>query len=327
MDSAGSSAEGFLEILETGLSTLVVDEGRSHYRSLGIPIGGAFDRFSYALGNALIGNNSLAAALEITLVGPTLRANRPLAGVVFGAPFRVTQDDRLIEPGTTFNLAEGQCLKIGACPAGVRGYLCVAGGFLTASRLGSRSGFRPVEKGETLPFTPSSCSPRRIEAPAVWDDQPRLIRVVDGPQADWFTMADLESREFLITPSINRMGLRLQSTPLAFAPQEMASEAVTPGSIQITRDGQAIILGIDGQTIGGYPKIAQVISADWDKLAQLRPGEDIRFTRVDPSRAKELFMARQETLSHWTLRLKLAKYFPAEPDLPSAFGLGIPDPS
>src|SRR5207247_8459313 len=110
--------------------------------------------------------------------------------------------------------------------------------------------------------------------------EPRLLRVLDGPQATWFDPATFYPQEFTITPASNRMGLRLHGEPLRLPEQELLSEAVCPGTVQVTRDGQCIVLGVDGQTIGGYPKIAQVIHADLDKLGQLRPGERIRFRLV-----------------------------------------------
>src|SRR5207247_11457919 len=103
---------------------------------------------------------------------------------------------------------------------------------------------------------------------------------LEGPQAAWFHADDFYDQQFTVTPASNRMGLRLQGEPLPFPTRELVSEPVCPGAVQVTRDGQCIVLGVDGQTIGGYPKIAQVINADLDKLGQLRQGERIRLLRV-----------------------------------------------
>src|SRR5262249_59059181 len=99
---------------------------------------------------------------------------------------------------------------------------------------------------------------------------PKQVRVLEGRQAEWFSADEFADHGFAIHPARNRMGLRLQGAPLPFPTRELLSEPVCPGSVQVTRDGQCIVLGVDGQTIGGYPKIAQVISADLDRLGQLR---------------------------------------------------------
>jgi allophanate hydrolase subunit 2 len=132
------------------------------------------------------------------------------------------------------------------------------------------------------------------------------LRVLRGPQADWFTAAEFYSQTFSVSPSSNRMGLRLQGTPLTMPGREMISEPVCPGSVQVTRDGQCIILGIDGQTIGGYPKIAQVIRADLDQLGQLRPGVPVRFEQVDLETALALDRQRREMLHEWIMRTRVS---------------------
>lgn len=100
------------------------------------------------------------------------------------------------------------------------------------------------------------------------------------------------------------MGLRLHGDPLTTPERELVSEPVCPGAVQVTGDGQCIVLGVDGQTIGGYPKIAQVISADLDWLGQLRPGERVRFVEVDLTEATRFFRQRQAELENWVLRLR-----------------------
>src|SRR5207253_3460529 len=141
--------------------------------------------------------------------------------------------------------------------------------------------------------------------------------LVDGPQADWFPRDSLITiqgltilsapRCFEVTQASNRMGLRLQGTPLPATSQQLVSEPVCPGSVQVTRDGQCIILGVDGQTIGGYPKIAQVVSADLDRLGQLRPGDMVRFQRVTLEEAEALFQSRTAWTEEWLLRLRVSE--------------------
>src|SRR5262249_61631977 len=108
-----------------------------------------------------------------------------------------------------------------------------------------------------------------------------------------------------VTPASNRMGLRLRGAPLSLPQRELVSEPVCPGTVQVTRDGQCIILGVDGQTFGGYPKIAQVISADLDLLGQLRPGDRVRMQRVTLGEAEEGYRQRQAVLRGGVMRLRV----------------------
>lgn len=133
-----------------------------------------------------------------------------------------------------------------------------------------------------------------------------VLRVLPGLQADWFDEPAFFDQEFTVTPALDRMGIRLQGRPLLFPERELISEPVCPGAVQVTPVGQAIVLGVDGQTIGGYPKIAQVIQADLDRLGQLRPGQRLRFQKVGLDEAFELFQARQQFLRDWTRRAHLS---------------------
>jgi antagonist of KipI len=143
---------------------------------------------------------------------------------------------------------------------------------------------------------------------------PHLLRVLDGPQADWFEPDALtgsperEAPTFTVTPAGNRMGLRLSGPPLPPPARELVSEPVCPGAVQVTRDGQCILLGVDGQTIGGYPKVALVVAADLDRLGQLRPGDRLRFVRVSLEEAEELARERRRWLDAWLLRLRVAEW-------------------
>src|SRR5262249_49444180 len=126
-----------------------------------------------------------------------------------------------------------------------------------------------------------------------------------GAQATWFHGESFYSQEFTVTPTSNRMGLRLQGEPLELPRQELVSEPVCPGTVQVTRDGQCIVLGVDGQTIGRYPKIAQVVAADVDKLGQLRPGDRIRFRHVSLQEAEDVYRKKQAELRGWLTRLRV----------------------
>jgi 5-oxoprolinase (ATP-hydrolysing) subunit C len=271
-----------------------------------VPLGGAADRASLALGNALVGNPPGAAALEITLAGPTIVADAPLACVVFGSPFELTTDRRALTAGKTIALAPGEELRIGSTPERVRAYLCVRGGLFVPAVLGSRSGLEPVRSGTKLPCCPATTSGRGLAQPFLPELDGRTLRVLPGRQADWFRADEFYDRAWSVAAESDRMGLRLKSKSLTMPGRELVSEPVCPGSVQVTSDGQAIVLGVDGQTIGGYPKIAQVITADLDKLARLRPGEEVRFERVTLEVAENLYRHRRADLRAWLVRLNIA---------------------
>jgi antagonist of KipI len=278
-----------LTVLNPGLHTLLVDAGRPGARHLGVPVGGPADSTAYEVGNALAGNAVDAVALEISFAGPTLRAEVALGAVIVGAPFAAEiAGKRTLEPGVGFTLSPGDVLKIGGTPRGARGYLCVPGGFRTPDVLGSRSGFGPVSLGHAL-----ACSPSRLPAVGVaWDvpPSPVTVRVLPGPQFDWF-LAPQELTDGTYDVHTRRAG-------------ELTSEPVAPGAVQVTNDGRPVILGVDGQTIGGYPKIAHVVRADLDLLGQLRSGDRVRFQFVTPEVAEAAATERERRLHEWRVRIE-----------------------
>jgi antagonist of KipI len=267
-------------------------------------VGGAADQWSLALGNALVGNPPDAAALEITRAGPTVQADCELACVVYGAPFTLNSDQQPLVAGTTFTLHPGEELRIGLSQTGMRAYLCVRGGFHEQQVLGSRSSLAPLSAGTELPCTAGTMTGRFLRAAAKWNLERRTLRALPGPQADWFREEEFYPQEFHVTAMSDRMGLRLEGEPITRPDRELTSEPVCPGAVQVTRDGQCIVLGVDGQTIGGYPKVAQVISADLDKLGQLRPGETLHFQRVTLEEAETVHRHKQAELREWVLRLR-----------------------
>ncbi len=300
-----------LTVLDPGLYSLLVDAGRPTTRHLGVPVGGAADRSALALGNGLVGNPPHTLALELTMTGPTLRADQRTAAVVFGAPFfaAVANKSRL-EPGTTFTLEPGDVLKVGGTPSGVRGYLCVAGGFTGPTVLGSASALDPIAADVVL-----ACPESRIRARSlpfaslpVADELATVLRVVPGPQFDWFLrVEEFFTAVYEVLPASNRMGVRLRGPKLERGPGELISEPVAPGAVQITNDGQPIVLGVDGQTIGGYPKIAHVIRADRDRLAQLRPGGTVTFRQVVADEAERAAVERESAIREWLTRLNVTR--------------------
>ena len=307
-----------LSVLEPGLFSLLVDDGRPRSRSLGLPLGGAADRTAFAFANALLGNAIDSPALEVTLRGPTLRAEHPIACVIFGAPFDVTVNASSRAAGTTFTLAAGDLLRVGGTATGARAYLGVAGGFDAPQILGSRSALAALEIGDTLRCQPSRTGGRSLPFVSLAEMRAgraneastrptSVLRVLDGPQCDWFRGDAIETSDFEVLSASNRMGLRLRGAKRTRREGEMISEAVAPGAVQVANDGQPIVLGVDGQTIGGYPKIAHVIRADLDRLAQFRPGESLRFERVSEAEADDAANQERTTRLRWLRRLQLGE--------------------
>jgi allophanate hydrolase subunit 2 len=297
-----------LVVVDPGWGTRVVDAGRPGTRRLGVPYGGAADRATWMLGNALVGNPPDAPALEICLKGPTLRADGELACVVCGAPFVLSSSRQTLRANRTFTLSPGEELHIGGTPAGLRAFVCVQGGLPAPTILGSRSTFEPLPRGATFACAGGSIKPRFIgpDCPLLRFPSQRRLAVLPGLQADWFQAEELYRATFTVGLDSNRMGLRLEGATLTLTPREMVSEPVCPGSVQVTRDGQAIILGVDGQTIGGYPKIAQVCRADLDALGQMRPGDTVTFARIDLEEAKARFEARERLRQEWLVRARVS---------------------
>ena len=305
-----------LRVLDPGLMTLLVDWGRPRTRSLGVAVGGAADRWALAIGNALVGNAADTPALEIALSGPTLKADCEVACVLYGAPFALSTDKRRLVAGKTFTLHADERLRIEATHAGMRAYFCVHGGFQAPEVLGSHSSLHLLQAGGELLCQPSAIATRFINSDFVWNRAPRKLRVLKGAQADWFSEEDFCSQQYEVSPASNRMGLRLEARPLAVPDRELISEPVCPGTVQVTRNGQCIVLGVDSQTIGGYPKIAQLISADLDKLAQLRGGERVEFQRVDLAEAERRHEQKRTEMQEWLARL-LSTHGQCLPRLPS----------
>ena len=235
----------------------------------------------------------------------------------------MTNSGQPLEVGRTFTLQPDDQLHIDSTLMGMRAYLCVAGGFDAPAILCSRSAMQQLSSGEVLQCQPGVIKGRRLavdypEAGAAHLDfrereryRSLELRVLPGPQADWFPQggqffSTTSPSFFQVGQASNRMGLRLLGPPLPLPPRETVSEAVCPGTVQVTRDGQCIVLGVDGQTIGGYPKIAQVIGADLDRLGQLRPGEEVYFFRVSLEEAESLYREQQQRLRISCLRLREA---------------------
>lgn len=292
-----------LRVLSPGTYSLLVDGGRPSTRGLGVSVGGPADAASLILGNALVGNPAFTPAVEITLSGPTLIADCDVGICIFGAPFQIDRDGESIASCQTFTLKREQTLRIGGTGSRCRAYLCVPGGFHAKPVLQSVTAFEPLKEGDRL-MCEESILPGRSFDPGEFRSatSPKIVRVLPGPQADWFDESFF-GYTYRVTPASNRMGIRLDGPALQLPKRELVSEPVAPGAIQITNDGKPIVLGVDGQTIGGYPKVAHVISADLDELGQMRPGNEVRFHKVGEHVAQRAFVDRRNKLGHARRRI------------------------
>jgi biotin-dependent carboxylase-like uncharacterized protein len=311
MTSSGEAGMAGMIVINPGLSTTVQDGGRTGYREWGVPVGGAFDRGAAGLANALVGNPPECAVLELTLIGGVYQADGPLALAMAGAPMeaRVLAPDASehdLDVPLSWSMRTGERLILGRALQGARTYLAVRGGWQTRPRLGSRSSEERLRTGDVLPAEPGSIPTRRPAGQSWTPAAAEPFRIVDGPDAiapD--SGAELTrfwtDRRFRVGSRSDRMGLRLEGEPISGdSPTDRLSAPVAPGAVQVA-GGQLIVLGVAGGTMGGYPHVAHVISADLDRLGQLRPGELIQFDRVALHEARradqEMRLARKGLLN------------------------------
>lgn len=304
-----------LTVESPGLLTTVQDLGRPGFGPLGVSQSGAADPVALRLGNLLVGNLSNSAALEMTLLGGTFVFPEGAVIAITGADFGPTVKDQPLEMWTQHIIEPGAKLKLGSTQNYARSYLAIAGGIDVPPFLGSASthlvsslgGFqgRALRKGDVLPLgrPANRIPPRRISQVALFNLKPRKkLRVTEGPQSDQFSEDAKQSffrALFRVSEDANRLGIRLEGPALSVSmPAEMITEGVTLGAVQITPSGQAIILGVEQQTTGGYPKIANVIGADLHRLGQLRPRDEFRFERIPLAVARSLWLEQERLLSN-----------------------------
>jgi len=294
-----------LRVINPGLCSTVQDSGRAGYREWGVPLSGAFDQASFNLANALLGNPPGAAAVEMTLVGGVYEALVPLAIALTGAPMEACVESRQgivskLQIPQTVQLGAGERLILRGSSLGARAYLAVKGGFLTPLILSSRSSEVRLKAGEVLLADPGTTLVRRPSTSLVaWADD-EVIRVIDGPDAhDDFDCELWDRLTFLVASQSDRMGLRLEGPELSVpSDPERVSMPVAPGAVQVA-GRRVIILGVACGTMGGYPHVAQVVSADLDRLGQARPGNPLRLRRIELDEARELDRADRRERNAW----------------------------
>jgi biotin-dependent carboxylase-like uncharacterized protein len=278
-----------------GLLTTVQDLGRPGHGIDGVSRAGAADPLALRLGNLLLGNPANTPALETTLLGGTYVFPDGATIALTGAtPFALA-------PYEIHTIAPGQTIQLGPLTNGARCYLCVQGGIDVPRIGGSASthllsglGGGPILKGAVLQIAATTNEPKPTSIPEALKTNRKTVRVTRGPQADQFESRLFYQTEYQVTQDTNRMGIRLAGPPVpAFHDSQMRTEGVPLGAIQIPANGQPIILFVDQQTTGGYPKIANVITADLPSLGQLRPGDKVRFEQVSPVEARRLLLEQE----------------------------------
>jgi len=319
-----------ITVLKPGMLSTLQDGGRYGFQHFGVPVSGAMDSFSHRIANILTDNKTDEATLEITLRGPRLRFERDALIALCGADLSPTIDGVSAPEGKAVRVRAGSVLDFGDSVAGCRAYLAIHGGFDVPVVMGSRSTYasariggldgRALRRGDVLSAgnAKSSAYPglswalaaskRSFAAPKWAVNQHieklgrslQIVRILAGRHWDAFPPAArdaLTAHEFRIATDSNRMGCRLEGLGVvAGGPGEILSEAVTFGTIQIPPSGQPIVLMADRQTVGGYPKIAEVVTVDLHLLAQLRPGDRLRFELVSLAQAQALWLKREQEI-------------------------------
>ncbi|WP_374447383.1 biotin-dependent carboxyltransferase family protein [Stella sp.] len=297
---------GLLHVRDPGLLATVQDAGRYGWQRFGVVVAGAMDLLAYRIANVLVGNPPDAAAIEFTLTGGRWEIEgEPRRVAVTGAAFLAAVDGRPVPAWRSFLLRPGQVLTIGRAEDGLRGYLAVAGGVDVAPVLGSRSTHvrsgiggwqgRALRPDDALPLGAAAAG-AELELPeAVRWPRPSRLRVVLGPQAGHFgrdAIATLATDAFLVTADADRMGYRLSGPTLRHAGSDnIVSDGIALGSIQVPASGHPIVLLADRQPTGGYPKIATIVTPDIGTIAQVGPGASLRFEIVELDAARRLRLA------------------------------------
>ncbi len=314
-EASGGEIRPVLEVIRPGLLTTVQDLGRYGFQSCGMPVAGAMDRFALRAANILVGNDEGAAGLEITLLGPKLKFLVDSVIAITGGDLGPSMDCRPVPQWETVQVKAGSILSFEGPRLGCRAYLAVGGGIQVPVVMGSRStylrgnvgGFkgRSLQAGDILlaglplgPLPqPGTAVPASLRPPLAG---PWEVRVVLGPQDDHFDPPSLQEflhSQFTIKPESDRMGYRLDGPPIKPRVGDIISDGIPLGAIQVPADGYPIIMMVDRQTTGGYPKIATVISADIGKLAQAKPGDGVCFRQVTVEEAHVLFCQEEQAVT------------------------------
>ncbi|WGD30713.1 biotin-dependent carboxyltransferase family protein [Ancylobacter sp. WKF20] len=306
-----------LRILQPGPQTSVQDLGRRGFQAFGVPVCGALDPVALRLANALVGNAATDAALELRLAGPHFvvedgSARIALAGASARIEVIADGETRAYPSWRAIDVPEGATVRIGALTQSGCAILAVAGGMDVPAVMGSRAtdlkgrfggvAGRALISGDMIPVSNADPSGPCLDLP----HPPTLafagtLRVVLGPQAEAFTeaaRATFLTAAYRVSREADRMGMRLDGPPLGFVTSaDIVSDGIATGSIQVPGSGLPILLLADHQTIGGYAKIATVISADLPAAGRLLPGAELRFAAVSVAEAEAARRAQEQAVA------------------------------
>ncbi len=311
---------GNLRVHAPGGLASIQDLGRFGHAASGVSASGAADPWSLRVGNLLVGNGTNHAAIELTLVGGSFEVDAPAVVAVTGSDFPGVLVDRSGEERplprwTALAVGPGETIRLGPTRSGARCYLCVRGGIETARVLGSRSTHlltgigghcgRALRAGDELAIGADASGPtRRLRvAQGAFDEilQRRVLRTVAGPQLDRFShasVATFHATTWEISEEADRTGLRMRGPALPRRDErQLPTEGVALGAIQVPDGGEPILLFVEQQTTGGYPKIANVVAADLPAVGQLRPRDRVRFEPVTLERARALLREQEALLA------------------------------
>ena len=303
----------YFEILRPGINTTIQDKGRNHLYHIGIAISGAIDQRNYKLANSLVGNQLDEAVIEFAYQGPLLKLNNGkihfvITGDIF---FKIIRKNSTIEDGECYKnyiLEDEDQIDIISTKNSAYGYLSVKDGFKlqkiwnsystnTKAHIGSNNGKKYSLEDKI--FIKNSNIKKILEKKIDYANaNDNVIRIIKGTNFDYFSKEakkNFLNKNFLVTNLADRMGIRLKGPKIENVKNtNIKSEGLVRGVIQVPADGDPIIMLSDHGTIGGYPKIANVISADLDLVGQLIPGTNINFKEVSLAEAENIFKAYTE---------------------------------
>ena len=295
------------EILRAGINTTYQDLGRNNLSHLGIPLSGAMDCRNYLISNKLVGNNKNTPTIEFAYQGPLIKFNgkKTCIAITGNVNFNIIRKNSNLEKGNcyeSYNLNEGDQVDITSTDKSVYGYLAVSGGFEaqlfgescstnTKAEVGANNGKR-LKQGDKILISKDEKNSQKKKIDYI-NAKIEQIRVIKGTNFDYFSEEGKKiffNTSFEVSKYSDRMGMRLEGQKIEnIINTNIKSEGLIKGVIQVPADGNPIIMFSDHGTIGGYPKIGVVTSADYDKVVQITPGSKIKFKEVTLLEAENLF--------------------------------------
>ncbi len=312
----------FFEVLRPGINTTFQDKGRFHMQHLGVAPGGCMDLDLLSIANALVGNSLDEGVLEFAYQGPLLKLVKgkikiAITGDVFFQIIKSEKEKINGECNRTYVLDDGDQIDILATKQSAYGYMALEGGFnikpfcksvsiLSRAQIGPNEG-KKIQTNDKIDIKMNSENKKNFFT-KIQKKNKNIIRVLKGPQYDYFStesQKDFFCKEYKISNLTDRMGMRLEGAVMKnIVSANIRSEGITKGAIQVPADGQPIILLTDYPTIGGYPKIANIASVDYNLLIQKTPGEKILFKLIELREAEQLYKEHLNSISEIIKNIK-----------------------